>query len=239
MGDNKQVKITVCMAVYNGKDFISEQLESIANQTMIVDEIIIVNDCSSDHTMDIVSLYSNVFNMKIINNKENIGVIKSFEKALYNATGDYIFLCDQDDVWKPNKVKLMVEKLNKKKGLCISRYELIDKNTKSLNKVIEIDAKNLSIVKTIIKNHYIGCSIAFNRELLNYALPFPKSIPMHDSWLGIIASYYFNISVLSESTLLYRRHDNNVTGTRNNITKIIKDRYNLIISLLLRIVWKR
>ncbi|WP_146142639.1 glycosyltransferase family 2 protein [Photobacterium sp. NCIMB 13483] len=233
------MKITVCMAVYNGQDFISEQLDSIVNQILAVDEVVIINDCSSDNTVNIISSYSNDLNITIINNKENVGVIQSFEKALYNATGDYIFLCDQDDVWKPNKVKLMVEKLNEKKGLCISDYELIDKNTKSLNNAIKIDGKNLSIIKTIIKNHYIGCSIAFNRELLDYALPFPNNIPMHDSWLGIIASYYFNVSVLNESTLFYRRHDNNVTGTRNNFIRIIKDRLGLISSFLLRISKKK
>lgn len=233
------MKITVCMAVYNGQDFISEQLDSIVNQTLAVDEIVIVNDCSSDNTVNIISSYSNVLNIKIINNKENVGVIKSFEKALYNARGDYIFLCDQDDVWKTNKVKLMVARLNDNKGLCISNYELIDKNTTPLNNVIKIESKNLSIINTIIKNHYIGCSIAFNRELLDYALPFPKNIPMHDSWLGAIASYYYNVVIVEEVTLLYRRHDNNVTGTRNNITRIIKDRYNLIISFLFRIFWKR
>ncbi|PST85873.1 alpha-L-Rha alpha-1,3-L-rhamnosyltransferase [Photobacterium sp. NCIMB 13483] len=227
------------MAVYNGQDFISEQLDSIVNQILAVDEVVIINDCSSDNTVNIISSYSNDLNITIINNKENVGVIQSFEKALYNATGDYIFLCDQDDVWKPNKVKLMVEKLNEKKGLCISDYELIDKNTKSLNNAIKIDGKNLSIIKTIIKNHYIGCSIAFNRELLDYALPFPNNIPMHDSWLGIIASYYFNVSVLNESTLFYRRHDNNVTGTRNNFIRIIKDRLGLISSFLLRISKKK
>ncbi|PSW30360.1 alpha-L-Rha alpha-1,3-L-rhamnosyltransferase [Photobacterium phosphoreum] len=223
------------MAVYNGQDFISEQLDSIVNQTLTVDEVIIVNDCSSDNTMSIILGYSKILNIKIINNKENIGVIKSFEKSLYNATGDCIFLCDQDDVWKKNKVKLMIEMLNKNKGLCISDYELIDKCTKPFNEKIKINIENLSIIKTIIKNHYIGCSIAFNRELLDYALPFPKNIPMHDSWLGIIASYYFNVSVLSESTLFYRRHDNNVTGTRNNFFRMIKDRFCLISCTILRV----
>ena len=232
--------ISVCMTTYNGSKYIVEQLKSIESQTLIPDEVVIIDDCSKDSTVEVIKTYALTSSLNIIihQNEINVGVIKNFEKALYLAKGDYIFLCDQDDIWLPKKVKLMVGKLKENNTLCISWYELIDQDSKRINKVVKINVDNLSIIKTIVKNSYIGCSIAFHRRLLPHALPLPKNIPMHDSWLGVMASYYYNVAVVEEVTLLYRRHDNNVTGTRNDIIRIVKDRVGIILCFLLRIFKK-
>lgn len=229
--------ISVCMAVYNGDLYIKEQLDSIFNQTLIPDELIIVDDCSSDNTKLIINSYFNKgIRIEVHENKNNIGVIKSFEKAISKTNGDYVFLCDQDDIWSNRKVELMVDKISYNKGLCISNYSIIDSLSNSSNVNVIFDEKDFSILKTIVKNKFIGCSIAFHKNVKEKILPFPQHIPMHDSWIGIIALYYFNVSVLQENTLYYRRHSNNVTGKKQMLIKKLFDRYNLAFSLASRII---
>lgn len=229
--------ISVCMAVYNGELYIKEQLDSIFNQTLIPDELIIVDDCSSDNTKLIINGYFNKgIRIEVHENKNNIGVIKSFEKAIGKTNGDYVFLCDQDDIWSNRKVELMVDKLSHNKGLCISNYSIIDSLSNSSNINVIFDEKDFSILKTIVKNKFIGCSIGFHKNVKEKILPFPQHIPMHDSWIGIIALYYFNVSVLQENTLYYRRHSNNVTGKKQMLIKKLLDRCNLAFSLASRII---
>ena len=100
--------ISVAIATYNGQEFIKEQLLSILNQTMPVDEIVICDDQSSDDTVRIIQelLCDKIY---LYQNEKNLGNKLNFKKAPSYCKGDYIFLCDQDDIWKPNKVQTMIE----------------------------------------------------------------------------------------------------------------------------------
>ena len=119
--------ISVAIATYNGQEFIKEQLLSILNQTMPVDEIVICDDQSSDDTVKIIQelLCDKIY---LYQNEKNLGYKLNFKKALSYCKGDYIFLCDQDDIWKPNKVQTMIEIMQNHPEIKVlaSTYDLID-----------------------------------------------------------------------------------------------------------------
>ncbi|MGR5487941.1 glycosyltransferase [Vibrio alfacsensis] len=234
-----EVKISVCMAVYNGAKYLEQQLESIFTQTQAVNEVIIIDDGSSDNSELIVRLFYNKLPIVYIRNEINIGVIKTFEKALMVATGNILILCDQDDVWRKDKVSIIKDCLDSNGGLCISNYQVIDK--KGQNSAIHSSFKksDFGIVQSIIKNSFIGCCMAFDREVLDCSLPFPERIPMHDSWIGINAILSSKVTIIEDELIYYRRHGENVTGVRGKVSRMLSDRYNIIVSLLLRIVGKK
>ena len=104
--------VSVAMATYNGEKYLVEQLDSILTQTHPIYEIIIVDDGSSDKTLDILNSYQDKFgNIKVYPNSENLGVVKSFERAIMLTSGDYIALSDQDDVWSNDKIAKLVDAL--------------------------------------------------------------------------------------------------------------------------------
>lgn len=214
-------KISVCMATYNGEKFIKKQLESILNQTMEVDEIIISDDNSTDNTLEIIKSFNNS-KIKVLKNLEQ-GVVNNFENSLEKSTGDYIFLADQDDIWTLDKVEKVIKNLK--------IYDLVVHNAKIINsedKIIckktffEIRNSKKGLLKNLYKNSYIGCCMAFNRNILEKSMPFPKNIPMHDSWIGLISEIYGKIYFDEEVLFYYRRHENNVTELNNSKNSKLK-----------------
>ena len=102
-------RVSVVMTTYNGQKYLREQMDSLREQTMPIDEVIIMDDCSTDHTPDLVSAYIKEYNLKgwnLVQNEQNQGWKKNFKSGFDLATGDYIFPCDQDDIWHPDKVIL-------------------------------------------------------------------------------------------------------------------------------------
>ena len=102
------MKNSVIMATYNGEKYITEQLDSIRNQTLPPDEVIICDDCSSDNTRTIINEYISKYKLtgwQLYSNEKNIGFFDNFFKALRLSTGDVIYLSDQDDVWDKYKLR--------------------------------------------------------------------------------------------------------------------------------------
>jgi glycosyltransferase involved in cell wall biosynthesis len=236
--------ISVCIATYNGEMFIHEQISSIMPQLSESDEIIISDDSSTDHTIDIIKSFNDkrikVFDKQIFKNPTF-----NFEFALKQASGHIIFLSDQDDVWYHNKVDLMLNSL--------LTYDLVvcDCHIGNGNLKIIKDShfkwreSRTGIFKNLYKNSYLGCCMAFNRKILNKALPFPKYIPMFDTWIGLIGEVFFKTYFLDKKLMIYRRHDNNVTKvtsdykSTNNLKIKILNRVNFFIALLNRIIFKK
>ncbi len=233
------MKISVCIATFNGSKYIKEQLASILNQLTVYDEVIISDDQSTDNTLAIIKSFNDP-RIKIFEDKKFGSPIFNFENAIKKATGEYIFLSDQDDVWLPNKVKVMVEALHKH-DLVISNALIADE---SLNIVkdsyFEWRKSRTGIYKNLLVNSYLGCCMAFKRKLLKNIIPFPKNIPMHDMWIGMIAELYYKPVFINEKLMIYRRHTNNATVLTENYTSKeslktkFKFRYNLIVSVFKR-----
>lgn len=229
--------ISVAIATYNGEKYIKEQLISILNQSIPVDEIIVSDDDSTDDTIKIVnSLKDN--RVKIIEGPKK-GIKKNFENAIKNTTGDYIFLSDQDDIWINNKVEKVLNAFeNNDCTLVIHNADIVDNELNSINKsVFEWRKSRKGIIKNIIKNTYVGCCMAFEKDLIKYIIPIPNDIEMHDQWIGIINEKKYGKSLfISDKLIKYRRHNDNSSSMKHySLIKMIKNR----VLLTWRIVYGR
>jgi len=139
--------------------------------------------------------------------------VKNFENALIHSTGEFIFLSDQDDIWFKNKISETM-KILEKYDFVVSDCVTIgkDKNVISESRIKQFNIKK-GFIREIIKNRYLGCCMAFNRKVLNAALPFPANVDLveHDTWLASVASLYFKFYLLNKPLIYYRRHGDNVS----------------------------
>lgn len=203
--------ISVALCTYNGEKYIREELESIIGQSYKNLEIIIVDDVSTDNTFDIVSDYSKSDNrVKCYQNEVNLGFNKNFEKALTLTTGNYIAISDQDDVWLPDKLQLLLDNI-KDNWLIFSNSSYIgDKTQGKLLKNFRLPADYKGI---LLRNHVTGHTAMLNRSFLNFVLPFPQK-GYYDWWIGFVASYHNKIGFLDEALTLYRVHAESVVQSR-------------------------
>lgn len=232
--------ISICMATYNGSDYIERQLLSILCQLGEADEVILVDDFSSDATLEVVERLSDR-RIKIYRNGSNEGVLRSFERAISLASGDIIFLSDQDDVWCPEKVKRFLQVFDGRPDVT-----LVLSDAKVINEIDEIVADSFfasrggfspGIWHNIAKNKYLGCTMAFRRSMVEKFLPFPEDIPMHDMWIGCINSIYGTPCFLDLPLMAYRRHQHNASpAKRRDIAQILVWRWQLVKNLCLRVI---
>lgn len=228
--------ISVCVATYNGEKFIREQIDSILCQLSSDDEIIVSDDGSTDGTIVIINCIGDK-RIRIIEGPRKHSPTFNFENALKEAKGDYIFLADQDDVWKTNKVEVCMKWLQKY-DCVVSDAEVTDSSLNqlypSLYEVMHM--KEGRIYNTIWKNGYTGCCMAFMRNVLEASLPFPKDIPMHDIWIGNVAAYKYSVKFIPDKLILFRRHNDTVScngkGSKYSIWQQIRFRWNIIKSIV-------
>ena len=228
--------ISVCIATYNGERYIRQQIESIVCQLNVDDEIIVSDDGSTDGTLDIVKGIGDK-RIKIIEGPGRKSPILNFECALKASKGDFIFLSDQDDVWKPDKVEICMKWL-KTYHCVVSDAEVTDNRLKplypSLYAIMQV--RQGRIYNTIWKNGYTGCCMAFRRNVLEASLPFPKDIPMHDIWIGNVAAYKYNVIFIPDRLIHFRRHENTIScngkGSKFTIWQQMKFRLNIIKNII-------
>lgn len=232
--------ISVCVATFNGEKYIKEQLDSILMQIGEKDEIIISDDGSTDKTLEIVESYKD-FRIKLFRNSFK-NLILNFQFALSQAKGDYIFLSDQDDVWLPNKVRVCLENLITY-DLVVSNCKVVDHNLNVINdSFFGLNNSKKGLISNLIKNSYLGCCLAFKKEILLKVLPFPKSIAMHDIWIGFVSEIFYKTKFIEEPLVLYRRHGKNESPTGENspygLIQKMEFRFNIVKNLP-GLFWKR
>lgn len=229
------MRISIPLAAYNGEKYIKEQMESILPQLTAEDEIIISDDGSTDKTLEVISSFCAV-QIHIYKNPQK-GVISNFENAISHATGDIIILCDQDDVWCAGKVSIL------KKYFTDTDAKLIVSDAYVTDESLNIKEQSFfklmnsgpGITKNFIKNTFIGCCMAFRREMKDVILPFPDKIPMHDSWIGLLSELNGKVLFIPEKLIYYRRHEANASVLkRDSFVKSIMWRKNLAIELIKR-----
>jgi glycosyltransferase involved in cell wall biosynthesis len=202
------MKISVCIATFNGAEYIRDQLSSILPQIKPLDEVIISDDSSTDNTISVIRSF-NDSRIKIYENNQFKSPVFNFENAISHASGDRIFLSDQDDIWTNNKVELMMQALDQS-DLVVSDCYIADKNLNViLPSMFAINKSGSGILRNTIKNAYLGCCMAFDRKILDKCLPFPKDIPMHDIWIGMVADAFYRTSFINDKLVYYRRHGGN------------------------------
>lgn len=240
----KKIKISVALCTYNGEKYIRDQLNSILNQSKPIDELIIFDDCSNDNTVDVTNdtLKNTSISWKLVKNEKNIGFVKNFERAICCCTGDVIFLSDQDDYWMPNKVERVICSFlsDDKCLIVISDAELVNQDLNSIGLslwkaerlIVTSMNYNLSQIFKIIlrRTGFLGCTMAFKKEVIPVALPFCKDLG-HDEWILYNTVLFFSgkISIIKENLMLYRQHQQNLFGVQrlNILKRLIRFYYSI------------
>ena len=232
----KNLSVSVAMTTFNGERYVSQQIRSIVSQLGVEDELIIADDGSADNTPQILEQFAiEDHRIKILKSK-GIGIVKNFEKAISACTNDLIFLSDQDDVWVPHKVQVIKETFKQEEDvtLIMSDLVVVDQDLKTVDEsYLKLRGCATGIVRNIVKNGYVGCALAFRSELKEKILPFPKGIPMHDQWIGIVAEMFGKSKMIEDKLLLYRRYGDNVTSLTSKSSPFQKAIWRLKLSVCL------
>lgn len=204
------MKISVCIATFNGGRFVREQMMSVLLQLGEEDEIVVSDDCSTDDTITILESFHDP-RIFIFQNDGRHGFIWNFENALKKATGDMIFLCDQDDIWKPNKVETVLAALQNH-DIVLHDAEIVDKDgNKTGIRYSEGLHQRKGFWSNLWKTRWLGCCMAFRRNVLEYALPFPHHIVGHDGWISAVGLAKFDYYYIPDVLMWYRRHGENAS----------------------------
>lgn len=221
--------ISVVLAAYNGGEYIRAQLESVLCQLGEQDEVIISDDNPKGSTAPVIRDYiENDSRIKYIHGPGK-GVIKNFENAVRNASGDYIFFCDQDDIWLDGKVNAVMKEFEKGALVVMHDAKVVNNDLEVMQEsFFSSHGSGTGYFKNILKNTYIGCCMAFSAKLKPYVLPFPDKIPMHDQWIGLMGEKAGKVSLINEPYLLYRRHEGTATGSATTFKQKLMWRINII-----------
>lgn len=207
--------VSVVLATYNGIKYLQQQLNSLDAQDYPNLEVIIIDDASTDETYEYLTNYVNRRNnYMLLRNETNLGVVNTFERGIILAKGDYIALCDQDDVWFPHKIQTLMANIGDD-YLIHSDANLIDECGNIISDSYfatykhEID----NYPQYLIENNVTGCTCLFRKELLfNINNQFPFGITVHDRLLAILAAKLNKIKYLDIVLMSYRQHANNQVG---------------------------
>ena len=237
------MKISLLMATYNGENYILEQLKSIYNQTVNPDEVLIADDVSNDRTVELIERFieqHDLKNCKLMINSSNKGYKKNFYDLIQQATGDVIFLSDQDDVWEKNKIELMTKELEKNSKIksINAAVKYVDSRLNSLEVKLKPNFYNENLLyykgqlgfltdiplsSIIVANITPGCAMCFSKDIKEEFLEtYDFNLP-HDWHLNLLAAIHEGCFFMNEILIKYRIHENNTIGTNagNSLKKSI------------------
>ena len=232
-------RISVAMISYQGEKYIEEQLDSILAILGPRDEVIISDDGSTDRTREILVRYESQDERVRMINGPKAGVKKNVENALRACEGEYIFLADQDDIWMPDKVECVLNAF-KQDGVGLVVHDAMVTDGSCQNVILEsfysLKGSGAGVIKNIWRNTYIGCCMAFKRDILEEVLPIPDYIEMHDQWIGVINDQLKRgTSFIPQKLIKYRRHGNNASEMSHYpLPRMLKNRIFFVWALLTR-----
>lgn len=225
-------KLCILLASYNGEKYISEQLDSIINQTYKNWELIIRDDGSKDETVTILNKYEKKDErIKILrDDKGNLGFLKNFEELLFNAKEEFVLFSDQDDFWLKNKLEKFVEKIRDLDEKVLSKPLLIHCNSLVCDDKLEIIKEEFidsKIAKKTNSNIYFfeyivqGSTSMVNKKMIKESLPFFKNVTLHDRYFHLLSQFLGTRVFIDESLVKYRQHERNEIGANRSIIKNI------------------
>ena len=235
------------MATYNGAKYIKEQVDSILPQLGENDELVVSDDCSTDNTIDILKSYDDSRIKIYIFHRDKSGiepirlVTTNFENSLIHCKGDYIFLSDQDDVWVPNKVKIMMHYLEDLGYDYVESDCFVTDQNLNILRPNKREGIHINKWKMLFSTAYLqGSLCGFKRIILNDALPFPKDLQSHDRWLGYIALFKYRCLIpINQSLIYYRRHnESTIVNSKVSINQKIFERLKYCWFLAKRLMLK-
>lgn len=210
--------VTIVMATYNGEFYIAEQVHSLLQQTYPISEIIIVDDASTDNTLTKLQLLqANSSYVTLLQNPTNLGITKTFEKAISLCKSDYIAICDQDDVWEHHKIATLINAIGSEDAI-YSNSLLVNNKNESLG--IKFDSLlNMQSYYTglpfLVNNCVPGHTILMKTAFIQKILPIPSNI-MYDRWIGYCAAASNGLAYINQTLVRYRQHANNAIGTHKS-----------------------
>jgi hypothetical protein len=227
------LSISVALCTYNGAPYLAPQLRSLAQQTRLPDELVISDDGSTDETPRIVEAFASEapFPVRFLRQPANLGSTQNFAAAIAACGGDCIALCDQDDVWLPEKLAKGAKFFDEHRR-CLAVFSdatvvdealhPIGENSSLWSRVFldEPVRRRLSdpsrSLETLAGRHVVtGATLMIRRELADCALPIPKDLPkklIHDGWIALVAAALGGLDSIPEPTMLYRQHDKQQLG---------------------------
>lgn len=236
LSDKSGYSVGVIVATYNGEKYIEAQLRSLYEQTRLPDVILVTDAGSSDGTVDICEQFFGVapgVELRILTNGNTetaLGVVDNFEKGLNALDTDYIFFCDQDDVWMPRKIESVVAHMNETDAaLCFSNADVVNGSLQQMGSSLwssygfcpemngekhklYLPGEKSSLFSQLLSNNIVtGMTMCMRSSLKTILLPFSKH-GYHDAWISILASLFVNVVALNENLVLYRQHDANQEG---------------------------
>ena len=215
-------KISVVVTTYNGAKYLREQLDSIRNQSRLPDEVLIFDDCSSDNgkTVGEINSFIKQYDLKtwmLIENKSNLGWKKNFINGIKRASGDLIFLSDQDDVWMHDKIKKMAILMddNAQINLLCSNYNILNEREKKVKSQCLYDNDELELVQLTPKFHLTnrpGCTYCLKKSFALKAVDCWVDGFAHDQLLWMAAAITNILFCINTPLICFRRHDSNASG---------------------------
>ena len=219
---------SIVIATYNGMKYIDGLLDSIRLQEEPADEVVIVDDCSSDGTFEFVDNYiknNNLDNWNIYRNKNNIGWKANFREGFRLSQGDIVFLCDQDDIWMPYKVAEMKAAMEADSNiqLLVSNYSVIDMGRKEKVRVIGLNRDDCSIEKKRLRYSSLsvmrpGCTYCARRDLINFLWEHDNVDAPHDAMLWGYATITDALYLYNRKTIQFRRHVESASTPQNALS---------------------
>ena len=225
-----ELTISIAMATFNGAAYLREQLQSIAAQSRLPDELVVNDDCSTDGTMAILEAFAAAAPFPVIleRNAENLGTIRNFERSVARCSGDIIALADQDDVWLEDKLKLIGARFESDPavGLVFSDATLVDQALTPLGSTLwqslGLDRKRIErlrarpLAEQIGESAVTGATMAFRRDYRGVALPIPTDLAfyLHDRWIATVVSAFAPVEAIERPLILYRQHRRQQVGAR-------------------------
>lgn len=237
------MNISVVIAVYNGERFLMEQINSVLEDLVLGDELVVIDDGSMDSSLRLLEDLRSPY-IRMHRNPVNLGVVASFERGLKLAVNDVVFLCDQDDIWLPGRRAIVMESFEQDDtvSLVLSDAEVIDEDGDVTNSSFMRSRGGFAagVFSTIWRNRYLGCAMAMRRSVLVKAIPIPSYVPMHDMWFGLVGKLIGRVVYIPHPLIQYRRHGRNVSPShRQPIWRMLHWRLCLIIAILTRFLsWK-
>ena len=224
------MKVSVVLCCFNGRAHIGDQIDSVLAQTRLPDEIILADDGSGDGTLEVaIARISHASaprrpRLTVLDHERRRGVTANFSRAIGAASSDIVFLADQDDVWRADKIETQLADLERKPGsmLSVSNARLIgadgsDRHT-DLFRSIRISARDIESITgerpsawLVRRSVFLGMTFALRRQVVDCALPIPPLWP-HDYWLSLVAAALGSITVSTEHLVDYRQHESNAVG---------------------------
>jgi len=222
-------RVSVALCTYNGASYIAEQIESILNQELVPTEIVLADDGSTDGTVELArGAYAahpqTTVKLRVLPPEAHLGVTRNFERAVLAVENELVALCDQDDVWRPDRLSAAMLSFDRDSSLLLQHSDatLIDAAGYPVGSTL-LNALRLSpherreiaegqaFSAYIRRNLVTGATVLFRRRLLEAAIPFPRGW-VHDEWLAILAAALGSVELLEEPLIGYRQHGSNQIG---------------------------